>query len=241
MNDLQSYFPVYPWYISMLILMVILVLRYFLLSGFFYALCKKLKLTPIDSEGTSFEQIKRDIRWSVLSSMIFALAGTALIIFWQAGWTRIYFDIQKFPIWYLPLSLLAYMFVHDTYFYWTHRLLHSYRFKECHFAHHESKIPTAWTSFAFHPIEAIIQAIILPVLVLMIPIHWSMLIIFLSLMSLFGVLNHLGYELYPKIFEKYFGLISATHHQRHHRKVNQNFGLYFNWWDLLMKTEGRVQ
>ena len=44
---------------------------------------------------------------------------------WRArGWTLIYTDPGQYPLWYLPLSLLLYLLAHDTWFYWTHRLMH---------------------------------------------------------------------------------------------------------------------
>lgn len=241
MNSPSIYLPQFSWPITWLLLSLIMIIRYLVLSGTFTIICQRFNLRPITAGLLQQKQIKRDIYWSLISSIIFALAGTLLIIVWREGSGQIYHEIGLYPLWYLPTSLMIYMIAHDTYFYWTHRLLHRYKFKACHSVHHESKIPTAWTSFAFHPIEAIIQAIILPALVMSVPIHWSMLVVFLVLMSLFGVMNHLGHEIYPPFLEKYLGLINATHHQHHHQKVNQNFGLYFNWWDKFMGTERGYQ
>lgn len=176
--------------------------------------------------------------WSVMSSAVFALAGALMIRLWQAGMTKIYLSFHAYPIWYLPLSLIIYLVIHDTYFYWTHRWQHRNYFQIIHFAHHESRDPTAWTSFAFHPLEALIQALILPLLIMVIPINVMVLGLFLLIMSFFGVTNHLGYEIYPHWFEKRLGLITATHHQHHHKNMSKNFGLYFTWWDTFLKTEG---
>ena len=229
--------PVYSFPVTFLILSAVMVVRYFLLSGTFRFICKHAGKPPIDKGFVSSQQIKRDIYWSIQSSIVFALAGTVLIKLWQAGQTSIYYEAQKYGLWYLLISLGIYLFIHDTYFYWTHRLLHRYQFKKCHFVHHESRIPTAWTSFSFHPIEAIIQALILPVMVWLVPIHWVVLIAFLMIMSVCGLMNHLGFDFYPTILEKKISLISATHHQRHHKQVTVNYGLYFTFWDKLMKTE----
>lgn len=103
--------------------------------------------------------------------------------------------------------------------------------------HHISRNPTAWTSFAFHPFEALIQALFIPVMVFILPIHVTVLGLHLLLMSVFGVTNHLGREIYPSWIEKKFYLITATHHQKHHQSMSVNYGLYFTWWDLLFQTE----
>ena len=229
--------PEYSFFVTFLVLSAVMLLRYFLLAGSFILICKNIGRAPIDNGPISSHQMRRDIFWSIQSSVIFAFSGTVLIKLWQGGATKIYYDIYEYGLGYLILSLGIYLFLHDTYFYWTHRLLHRYQFKRCHFVHHESRIPTAWTSFSFHPAEAIIQALILPLLVLLIPIHWLVLVTFLTIMSVCGLLNHLGFDFYPTILEKRFSLISATHHQRHHKQVTVNYGLYFTFWDKLMKTE----
>ncbi len=224
--------PAFGFLPTFLILSAIMVVRYFVLAGSMHLLRGRLG-TPIEPGAVDGAMVRRDIKWSVLSSLVFALAGTVLIFLWRAGLTKIHTG----PVTALSLlSLAAYLLIHDTYFYWTHVLMHRYAFS-IHRAHHQSRRPTAWTSFSFHPAEALIQALILPVLVVLVPIHWLLLLLFLLLMSVLGLLNHLGYELYPAFLERRFGLISATHHQAHHRNITVNYGLYFTWWDHLMQTE----
>lgn len=243
MKDFQL--PIYSIEVTFLILSVVMLLRYFLLVGIAFRITKNLDDKRIDKEKIQTDKIKKDIYWSVLSTFIFAASGTWLIYLWQHGYLDIYFDPSKYGWTYLVLSLFILMFTHDFYFYWTHRLLHKPKFfKLFHKVHHESRVPTAWTAFSFHPGEAIIQAFILPVLLLIFPVHWMVLALFLLIMTVLGIINHLGVEIYPLRFRKtkpFTYLISATHHQHHHRKVHANFGLYFNWWDLWMKTEGEKE
>lgn len=229
MNKFQL--PFYSPLITFLILSAIMIIRYLILAGSFRLLVKNVK--PISSNLPTKKQIQSDVNWSLISSFIFALNGTILIELWKHGWAKIEVG-EILPVHFL--SLAAYFVIHDAYFYFTHVALHKYLFK-FHKIHHYSRTPTAWTSFSFHPVEAIIQALILPVLVLIFPIHWTLFFVFLMMMSLFGVLNHLGYELYPQVLERKFNLISASHHQKHHEDVHANFGLYFTWWDKLLKTE----
>lgn len=213
--------------IAFTILFIVMSLRYFLMSGFFYSFNKS---------GQAL-QIRRDIRWSVLSTAVFAAFGAVFLFIWESGASQIYTNMQSHPYWYLPVSLFIYLFIHDSYFYWTHRWMHRNYFKQIHFAHHESIHPTAWTSFAFHPYEALIQAIFLPLIIMLIPIHLYVLVVYLMLMSLFGVTNHLGREIYSTQLSERYSIITATHHEVHHKKMNYNFGLYFSWWDKWMGTE----
>lgn len=229
--------PVYSLPVTFLVLFVILVLRYFIASGLMFWVLRKFNLPLFDNASMNPNQMRRDIKWSILSSFVFAGSVVLMVRLWQWNQTKIYLNISDYPLWYLPLSLMIYLFLQDTYFYWTHRLMHVVGFRHIHLAHHETRSPSAWTSFAFHPWEALIQAIVLPLLILFIPVHLGVFALFLVIMSAFGVTNHLGAEIYPDFLEKRLGIITARHHQLHHRHLKKNFGLFFNFWDKWMGTE----
>jgi sterol desaturase/sphingolipid hydroxylase (fatty acid hydroxylase superfamily) len=113
-------------------------------------------------------------------------------------------------------------------------------FRIVHKVHHDSNITSPWTAFSFHPLEGLLQAFFLPLLLLLMPMHLYVLIIQLSFMTLSSVVNHLDIELYPKKFSEHFigkWLIGATHHSLHHKQFKYNFGLYFTFWDKWKKTE----
>jgi len=157
------------------------------------------------------------------------------------GWTQIYTDLNAYPLWFLPASLLLYLLTHDTWFYWTHRWMHQPQwFRIAHAVHHASKPPTAWTAMSFHPIEAATGAIVVPALVFMIPVHISVLGLVLTIMTIMGITNHMGWEMFPqRLVHSLFGqwLITASHHERHHEQYLCNFGLYFRIWDKLCGTD----
>ena len=187
-------------------------------------------------------QIGREIRWSLISAFIYGAPAGFVAWGWQAyGWTRIYSDVGAYPLWYLPVSVLLYLVLHDTWFYWTHRLMHRPRwFRIAHAVHHDSRPPTAWAAMSFHPIEALTGAIVIPLLVLLIPIHFGALLAVLSIMTIMGVANHMGWEMFPAWLVQGAGgrwLITASHHHRHHQQYGCNYGLYFRTWDRLCGTD----
>ncbi len=187
-------------------------------------------------------QIGREIGWSLASAAIYGVPAGILAWGWQErGWTRVYTDIGDYPLWWLPASVLLYLFLHDSWFYWTHRWMHRPRlFRAAHAVHHASKPPTAWAAMSFHPIEALTGAMVIPALVLLIPIHAGALLFVLLVMTVMGVTNHMGWELFPRwLVEGPAGrwLITASHHQRHHRDYRCNYGLYFRFWDRLCGTD----
>jgi sterol desaturase/sphingolipid hydroxylase (fatty acid hydroxylase superfamily) len=190
-------------------------------------------------------QMRREIWWSLASAAIYGVPAGIIAWGWQnRGWTMIYTDVHAWPLWYLPLSVLLYLFAHDTWFYWTHRWMHRPRpFRLAHAVHHASRPPTAWAAMAFHPIEALTGAVVIPLLALLIPIHVAALGVVLTIMTVMGVTNHMGWEIFPAfMWRGQLGgwLITASHHQRHHERYGCNYGLYFRFWDRLCGTDGGI-
>lgn len=219
---------------------VIVAVRYVLTSGLFAWLTERRmpglhrRLSP---------QVRREIGWSLASSAIYGVPAGVLAWGWQErGWTRIYSDVADWPLWWLPLSFLLCLLLHDTWFYWTHRLMHRPAwFKAMHAVHHDSRPPTAWAAMSFHPVEAITGAVVVPVLVLVLPLHIGVVGLLLAVMTLMGVTNHMGWELFPRwLAHGPAGrwLITASHHQLHHDRYRTNYGLYFRLWDRLCGTDG---
>ena len=190
-------------------------------------------------------QIRREIAWSLASAAIYGVPAGIVAWGWQnRGWTLIYADLRAYPLWYLPLSVVLFLFAHDTWFYWTHRWMHRPRpFRLAHAVHHASRPPTAWAAMAFHPIEALTGAVVIPLLVFVIPIHVAALGLVLGIMTVMGVTNHMGWEVFPRfMWRGAVGgwLITASHHQRHHAEYRCNYGLYFRFLDRLCGTDRGV-
>lgn len=187
-------------------------------------------------------QMRREIGWSLLSAAIYGVPAGLVAWGWQErGWTKIYTDIGAHSLWWLPVSVATYLLVHDSWFYWTHRLMHRpWWFRKAHAVHHDSRPPTAWAAMSFHPWEALSGALVIPALVFVVPIHVGGLAIVLSIMTVMGVANHMGWEMFPRrvVHGRLGGwLITATHHQKHHTHYRGNYGLYFRFWDRLCGTD----
>ncbi|MDT0687181.1 sterol desaturase family protein [Autumnicola psychrophila] len=232
--------------ICLLILFCAVLLRYLLAAGFFYYYyfvwnSGRFQERILSRRKLRKDQLKKEIGWSVISSAIFAIFGAWTYWLWQNGYTAIYLDPAEFGYWYLPVSLLVILFIHETYYYWVHRWMHHPKiFRKVHKVHHDSLTPTPWTAFSFHPWESLLEALILPAILLLIPVHFAVLGVYLLLMTLSSVINHLDIEIYPESFQNSkFGkhFIGATHHHYHHEEFQTNYGLYFTFWDKWMKTE----
>jgi sterol desaturase/sphingolipid hydroxylase (fatty acid hydroxylase superfamily) len=186
------------------------------------------------------KHIIREIGYSFLSIAIFSIVGTIVFLLRKQGHTKIYSHFSDHSVAYFIFSVIAFIVIHDTYFYWTHRLMHWKKiYRYVHRVHHQSTDPTPWAAFAFHPLEALIEIGILPIMVFLIPLHHYAILVWVIYQSGMNLLGHLGFELYPSGFVS--GTISkwnntSTHHNMHHRFVNCNYGLYFNFWDRILGT-----
>jgi len=217
----------------------IVAIRYILTSGLFAWIGERLR--PGIHHGLK-PQIRREIRWSLLSAIVYG--APAGIVRWgwrELVWTQIYIDSSAHPLWWIPASFFLCLFIHDTWFFWTHRAMHQpWLFAKIHAVHHASRPPTAWAAMSFHPWEAVSGAIVIPFLVFVMPLHFGVVLAVLAVMTIMGVTNHMGWELFPsRLVHGKIGtwLITASHHQKHHDRYNCNYGLYFRFWDRICGTD----
>ena len=151
-------------------------------------------------------------------------------------------DLQRraaYPLWWLPVSVLVYLLLHDTWFYWTHRWLHRPRpFRSARRPPRQppadrlggDELPSVGGAHrrGGHPGAGLPR-----------PDPRRVLGVVLAIMTVMGVTNHMGWEMFPRALVQSAGdwLITASHHQRHHQQYRCNYGLYFRLWDRLCGTD----
>lgn len=224
-----------------LLMSLIVAVRYLAISGALAA------VTRARGEGRAVPagQVRAEIRWSLISAVIYGVpAGLTFWAWNRKGLTELYWEPTAQPLWWLAVAPVLYLLAHDAWFYWTHRLMHRpWWFRRAHAVHHASRPPTAWAAMSFHPWEALSGALLFPALAFVVPIHVGMLGLVLLVASVMGTTNHMGWEMLPaKVVRGPVGaaVISAAHHELHHRNYRCNFGLYFRLWDRLCGTDRGV-
>ncbi|MCE7991305.1 MAG: sterol desaturase family protein [Roseivirga sp.] len=202
---------------------------------------KLLQHRYIQKKRPGLKQHWHELRYSVSSVAIYAIVGVGIFIGVRSGAFNIYRDTATYPWWISVAGLIGLILWHDLYFYWTHKWMHHPKlYRHIHKVHHKSVSPSPWTAYSFHPFEAIIQALFIPIFLFVFPIHGLALFIFMVYQIARNVVGHLGYELFHNAFitSKWLNWITTTtHHDQHHHYFNHNYGLYFTWWDKWMKTE----
>ncbi|RYZ18189.1 MAG: sterol desaturase family protein [Chitinophagaceae bacterium] len=232
--------------LATLVVFAVVIGRYVLIAGIFHLVFyrwqkDRWQSRKINERAHRPGQYRREVTWSTITAALFALAGSGLALLWQKGYTKVYLDVHDYPLWWLPLSLAVALLAHETYYYWLHRWMHRPRvFRLLHKVHHDSNITSPWTAFSFHPLEGLLQALFLPALLLLLPMHLYVVLAQLTIMTFSSVINHLDIEVYPRgALGRFFGrwLIGATHHSLHHKQFRYNYGLYFTFWDKWKGTE----
>ena len=220
-------------------------LRYLLFAGvgyaIFYVICRRVLLhRKIQERFPDTSDYLREITFSFTTCLIFGVVGAIIFSPIICPRTLIYFRVSQRGWPYFIGCIPVMIFVHDAYFYWSHRFLH-WRpvFRVVHALHHRSNNPSPWAALSFHPLEAGVQAGVFIVLAFMIPVHPMALMIFFLWTTFSNVIGHLGFEIFPaRLTQSRWGrwLNSSTNHNIHHQRPNGNYGLFFRFWDEWMGT-----
>jgi lathosterol oxidase len=206
----------------------------------FYVLFRKyIASKKIQPTFPNTSDYLRDIFYSVLSVLIFGVIGILTFRILRP-YSFLYADFADHSTGYYIFTFVFLFFVHDAYFYAIHRLMHRPKlFKHIHLVHHKSTNPSPWTAYAFHPLEAILEALVILLMTFILPVHITV-IGFLMLFQIFyNVYGHLGFELFPKRFHKtWIGryVNTSVAHNQHHGKFHGNYGLYTLIWDRVFGT-----
>ncbi len=220
--------------------------RYFMVAGlafvlFYWLFKNRISYKKIQQKFPRLKDYAREIGYSIITICIFALVPLIILhVKAVRAHTFFYTDILQYGWVYFFLAFPLMFLIHDTYFYWTHRLMHHKKlFRWFHLVHHQSTNPSPWAAYSFHPLEAMVEAGIFGVFLFTIPISPLHLVIFFFLMIVYNVYGHLGFELYPKGFNKHWigkWINTSVNHNQHHQYFKGNYGLYFLWWDRWMNT-----
>jgi sterol desaturase/sphingolipid hydroxylase (fatty acid hydroxylase superfamily) len=186
----------------------------------------------LDPRPASRAQLLRELLQSGSSVLIF---GVGLIVPWgllQSGWARLAVDPSG---WRIALEIVALAMWNDVHFWINHRLLHTRWLRRFHGAHHRSIVSTPFSTYSFHPLEALMlgNVILLPMVV-----HdfsfWA-----LASLPVFSlVLNNVGhanYDFFPQASYGHWFAASRRHHL-HHAAHGGNYGFQFTFMDRLFGT-----
>ena len=187
----------------------------------------------LDTRPLRNDQLRREWRQSFHSVLIF---GIGMVVPWgllRLGWAQLAPEASAPRI---VLEIVVLMIWNDVHFWINHRLLHTRWLVRFHGDHHRSVVTTPWSTYSFHPIEALMlgNIILLPMLV-----HdfsfWSLAAVpVLSL--LLNVIGHSNYDFFPRV-DLAHPLAASRRHHLHHARPGGNYGFALPFMDQLMRTQ----
>lgn len=209
---------------------------YFLTGGLTWLLSRLLHRLGIgrvlDPRPLRAGQLRREVRESCVSILIF---GIGLLLPWwllKQGWA----SLAVAPSWpRTTLEIIALFLWNELHFYANHRLLHTRWLRRFHVDHHRSITPTPFSTYAFHPVEALMLGSV-PIIPML--LHDFSLTALLALPVLSIVLNCLGHSNYEFSQRSPAGwLLSASRrHHLHHALYQGNYGFLLDLFDRLGGT-----
>jgi sterol desaturase/sphingolipid hydroxylase (fatty acid hydroxylase superfamily) len=177
-------------------------------------------------------QLREEFMQSGVSVLIF---GLGMVFPWgllQLGWARLAVDPAG---WRIAAEILVLAVWNDVHFWVNHRLLHTRALRRFHGPHHRSMVSTPFSTYSFHPVEAVMlgNVILLPMVV-----HdfsfWALASV--PLFSLFfNNIGHSNYDFFPGVSYSHWFAASRRHHL-HHACHSGNYGFQFTFMDRLFGT-----
>lgn len=223
-----------------LLVVVYFGLLYFVLAPLFNLACRflagKKVLHPIVLKAAGMDQVRSEIRHSTVSILVFGIASLPLFHLIRTGFVA-----------FLPNTLLTVVvgliilnLWNEVHFYLIHRLLHRPFFMwHFHYIHHQSRVPTVYSVYSFHWVEALLLSTVPLTIVPFIPFSPMAILLYPLSSALLNYAGHCNYR-----FGKGEGntwTLLATHHNQHHTKGNINFGFALPFLDLLFRKRSKTK
>ena len=204
------------------------------LAGLLYYFRDKLHAYKIQPAYPDKKKVFSDFRTSIKTAYFFIPAGIFISLCTYHKMGMLYTDPLERGLPYFFLSLFLLTFVHDTYYYWLHRLMHTpFFYKRFHADHHQTANVTVVSFYAIHWVEAILISLSMPIAIFLFPVSILALKVLLPIHTLQSIMNHAGYEFLPN--NRWTSWYNSTlTHNLHHQKSRVNYSYYFTFWDKWM-------
>ncbi|MCF7222773.1 sterol desaturase family protein [Marilutibacter chinensis] len=183
----------------------------------------------LDPRPVTSAQLRRELRASSLSILVFGIGALIPWLLLRHGWARLAAD----PPWsQVAIEIGALFLWNELHFYLCHRLLHTRPLRRFHAEHHRSHVPTPWSTYAFHPVEAALLGSV-PLLPMLAHDFGFASLLALTVLSI--ALNNLGHGNYEasRNAPARGWLGASRRHHLHHACYQGNYGFLLEVFDRM--------
>jgi Delta7-sterol 5-desaturase len=211
------------------------ILLYTFFAGISWWLSRKLLPTwrigaPVDARHERPGQIAKEIRWSLVSIAIFAGYSVLTVEMFRAGLVSVEWEPSALRTAVDIAILFAWNELH---FFACHRLLHTkWLYQHVHRIHHESIIPTPFSTYSFHWGESFLLGSVMVIAMLLRTFSIWALMALPVFSILFNTIGHWNYNLLAGTGRR----SASVEHGQHHRRVGGNYGFYLPYLDRMFQT-----
>lgn len=211
---------------------------YFGVGSLFLFFCKRLAqnkiLHKIKSKDTRQGQIAFEIRHSIKSIIIFGFSIIPIVYLIRIdsiellpnSFTNILIGVVLLTIW------------NEIHFYVVHRFMHQkFMMKHVHFVHHKSHIPTVYSVYSFHWLEAFLLSTVPLTIVPFVPFSIVAVFLYPLVSILLNFAGHCNYRFGNGKGKSW--LLFGTYHHEHHSRGRKNYGFALNFLDKLFSKHNK--
>lgn len=193
------------------------------LAPLFLGICRWLVrlgyLEKIIDQKVSKSQVLFEIKHSTISLIIFGFSAFPIIYLVRAG----IIDLSPNNFWNIIIGLVILTAWNEIHFYLVHRWMHTPFFmKRVHYIHHKSRIPTVYSVYSFHWLEATLLSTVPLTITPFLPFAPLAIFLFPLVSVLINYTGHCNYRFGNGKGKAW--MLFGTNHNHHHSKGKQNFG-----------------
>jgi sterol desaturase/sphingolipid hydroxylase (fatty acid hydroxylase superfamily) len=206
---------------------------YFALAPLFNTVCKFLNkrklLQKIVLKEVPQKQIYFEIKHSFKSIILFGFSIIPIVYLIRTG------SIIILPNTFLNVivGLLLLNLWNEIHFFIVHRIMHlPFFMKNVHYIHHQSKVPTVYSVYSFHWLEAFLLSTVPLTICLFLPFSFLSIALYPLASILLNYSGHCNYRFGNGT--GYAWKLFGTHHNEHHFKNKKNYGFVLQIFDFII-------
>ena len=214
------------------IVFIYFLLLYFGLGSSYLYVCKWLEskgtMHKISTSKLTEGQVSYEVKHSFVSLLIFGFSAFPIIYLIRLG----HVDLLDNNLLNTIIGIVLLTLWNEVHFFVIHRIMHFKWFmKHIHFIHHKSKVPTVYSVYSFHWLEAVLLSTVPLTIVPFIPFSPFAIALYPLASILLNFAGHSNYRIGDGTVMKLIGY--STRHNDHHSRGKKNYGFASNLLDKL--------